>query len=206
MPADSDRIFHGEVLPPESRGVRMPNGTPLGLGILGAARFNAIRRVIDQYERALRAKEAAILAEGAIANAMVRREVALEQLRQVDLLREEEGERIRHVVTTAKLRRELERMELEDQVAERRARRAGAATSPNNEPSAAPNGGDDFAAFMDDLRKMPDIVNAVAAAKEAIVQQAGGQEKLSEAEQQACETFDAMLNSFMSKKAGEGAL
>ncbi|HWB48627.1 MAG TPA: hypothetical protein VG651_05925 [Stellaceae bacterium] len=203
--ADS-RIFP-EIIPPESRGVRMPAGTPFGVAILGAARFNAIRRVIEQYERALRAQESAILAEAAIPPAMARREVAREQLRHLDELREEEGERISHAIGVAKLRRELERMELEDQIAERRARRAQSAPTLGAEPqstkSATP---DDFTAFMDDLRKMPEVVQAVSAAKEQIVKQAGGEQNLSEAQSQTCEMLDAMLHAFMSKKSGEGTL
>ena len=205
MPPTDDRIVYGEVLPPESRGVRMPAGTPLGLGILGAARFNAIRRVIEQYERALRAKEAAILAEGAVATAIVRREVAREQVRHVDLLRDEESERIRHALATARLRRRLELMELEDAVAERVARRASA-ERPTDEAPAESGAAGDFAAFMDDLRKLPEIAKAVALAKEQVVKQAGGVEKLSDAQHAVCEAFDSMLQSFMAKRAGEAAL
>lgn len=200
-------VVRREVLPPENPTIRMPPGTPLGLGILGAARFNAIRRVIEQYERALRAKESAILAECAVASAMARREVAREQLHHLDLLREEESERIRHVAAMAGLRRELERMELEDQLAERKARRANISKSSDREPLTAASGVlDDFSAFMDELRKMPEVVKAVAAAKEQIIKQAGGEDKLSEAQQQACEMLDAMLHSFISKKTEEAAL
>lgn len=208
MAADNNRIIHGEVLPPESRGVAMPGGTPFGLAILGAARFNAIRRVIDQYERALRAKEAAILAEGAVANAIAHREVAREKLRHLDMLREEEAERIKHLAAVNKLRREVERMELEDQVAELKARRvtATAKQSAAAEPSSPKAAPDDFSAFMDDLRKLPGVVNAVAAAKDQILKAAGGEENLSEAQRQVCEMFDAMLQSFVAKRAGEAAL
>jgi len=196
-----------EAQPLESRGVRMPAGTPLGVAILGAARFNAIRRVIEQYERALRAQEAAILAEAAIPTAMARREVAREQLRHLDELREEESERIDHAIGVAKLRRELERMELEDQIAERRARRAQSAPAQSAEPEPTKKAAaDDFAAFMDDLRKMPEVVQAVSAAKEQIIKHAGGEGNLSEAQQQTCEMLDAMLHAFMSKKSGDGAV
>lgn len=205
MPAN-DRIFHGEVLPPASRGVRVPVGTPFGLAILGAARFNAIRRVIEQYERALRAQEAAYMAEGAAATAMARREVAREQLNHLDEFRSEESDRIQHVITTTKLRRRLELMELEDQIAEREARRAASGRASTDPSSAAKPQPDEFSAFMDDLRKLPEIAKAVAAAKEQIIKQAGGEEKLSEAQRTVCEMFDAMLQSFMSKRAGEAAL
>jgi hypothetical protein len=206
MPTADNRIIHGEVLPPESRGVRVPAGTSFGLAILGAARFAAVRRVIEQYERALRAQEAAHLAEGAVATAIARRDVAREQLRHVDQLREEEGERIQHVIATAKLRRRLELMELEDQVAEREARRATAKRPSADPPPAANDAPDDFAAFMADLRRLPEIAKAVATAKEQVIRQAGGEENLSDALRGVCEMFDAMLQSFMSKRAGEAAL
>lgn len=206
MPADNNRIIRGEVLPPEGRGVSVPAGTPFGLAILGAARFSAIRRVIEQYERALRAKEAAILAEGAVATAIARREVAREQLRHIDLLRNEESERIQHAVTTAKLRRRLELLELEDQLAEREARRASAKQPTGAASSGASGASDDFSAFMDDLRKLPEIAKAVAGAKEQVIRQAGGEGELSDAQRAVCEMFDSMLQSFMSKKAGEAAL
>lgn len=202
----SDRMFQGEVLPPESQGVRVPVGTPLGLAILGAARFSAVRRVIEQYERALRAQEAAYLAEGAVATAMARREVAREQLKHLDAFRDEEAERIRHVIAAAKLRRRLELMELEDQVGEREARRAGANRGSTETVSDAEPKPNEFSAFMDDLRNLPEIAKAVAAAKAQIVTQAGGEERLSEAERAICEMFDTMLQSFMSKRAGEAAL
>jgi hypothetical protein len=209
MPLPDNRISYGDVLPPESRGVRMPAGTPLGLGILGAARFNAIRRVIEQYERALRAKEAAILAEAAVASAIARREVGREQLRHLDRLREEEGARIEHAITAANLRRRVELMDLEDQIAERESRRAAARSSRTSEalPTAGSNDvTNEFTAFMDDLRKLPEIAKAVEGAKQEIVRQAGGAENLTDAQRGLCEMFDAMLQSFVSKRAGEAAL
>lgn len=207
MTDENEKILQGEILPPEARRLEMPAGTPLGLGILGAMKFNAIRRVIDQYERAVRAKEAAIEAEGAVARAIVRREVARVQLQHLDTIREEESSRITELAAIAKLRRKLERMELEDQVAEAEARRAKAkATKANGTKEANEAILDDFATFMSDLGKMPDIVKAVAAAKEQIIKDAGGADKLSEAQTQACELFDAMLQSFISKKAGDAAL
>ena len=203
--ASNDRMFQTEVLPPESRGVRVPVGTPFGLAILGAARFNAVRRVIAQYERALRAQESAYLAEGAVATALARREVAREQLNHLDDFREEEAERIRHVMTAARLRRRLELMDLEDQVAAREARRAGASRE-NIEAAKTEPKPDEFSAFMDDLRKLPEIAKAVTGAKAQIIRQACGEGNLSDAERTICEMFDAMLQSFMSKRAGEAAL
>lgn len=200
-----DKILHGQIVPAEARGVRMPSGTPLGLGILGAMKFAAISRVIDQYERALRSKDAAIAAEEAVARSIVRREDAIGQLHRLDTIREEASDRIVELAATAKLRRRLERLQLETQVAEEEARlnRVKGASNDGDQKTAAT---DEFSAFVNDLKKMPDIVKAVAAAKEQIIKDAGGTDKLTEAQTQACELFDAMLQSFISKKAGDAAL
>jgi hypothetical protein len=201
------KIVRGEVLPPETGSLRMPSGTPLGLGILGAARFGAIRRVIDAYERARRAQVTAIDAEAEVANALTRKAVANTQLRNIDTICADEESRIVEMAHIAKLRRELERMELEDEVADRKARRkklTGAADQTFDSKNGVAS--DDFAAFMDDLKRMPEMVQAVQTAKDQIIKDAGGEDKLSEAQKQACEMFDAMLQSFISKKAGDSAL
>ena len=197
----------GEVLRPETRELRMPNGTPLGLGFLGAARFAAIKRVIDSYERARRAQAGAIEAEGEVANALVRKGVALTRLHNLKTIVEDEENRITEAAQIGKLRRELERMELEDEIAEKKARRAklsGAAVNAGGKTEGVAS--DDFASFMDDLKRMPEMVKAVQDAKAQIIKDAGGEDKLSEAQKQACEMFDAMLQAFMSKRAGESAL
>lgn len=204
---NDDKIVRGEVIPPEARSVQMPAGTPLGLGILGAMKFAAISRVIDQYERALRSKELAIEAEEAVARALVRREVARVSLQQLDTIRDEESNRITELAAVAKLRRKLERLELEDRVAEAEEKQTKRKPSQESESKAEDHRPpDEFTSFMDDLRKMPDIVKAVAAAKDQIIRDAGGEDKLSESQRQACDLFDAMLQAFMSKKAGDAAL
>jgi hypothetical protein len=204
--SDKSKVMRGEVIPPETRPLTMPHGTPLGLGILGAARFSAIRRVLDSYERARRAQVAAIDAEGEVAHALVRRTVAHTQLRNIDAIIEDEENRIAEAAQIAKLRRELERMEVEDAIAEKKARRRKLAGGGENADATSGVANDDFAAFMDDLKRMPAMVQAVQAAKDQIVKDAGGEDKLSEAQKQACEMFDAMLQAFISKKAGDTAL
>ncbi len=201
---DDSGVVHGEVLPPESHELRMPRGTPLGLGFLGAARFAAIKRVIDSYERARRAEAAAIDSEGAVANAIVRKAVALTQLNNIRTISAEEENRIVEGTQIAKLRRELERMELEDQIAEKKARRAKLSGTADKKSEGVAS--DDYAAFMDDLKRMPEIVKAVQDVKAQIIKDAGGEDKLTDAQKQFCEMLDAMLQAFMSKKAGESAL
>jgi len=185
----------------------MPSGTPFGIAVFGGMRFKAIRYVIEQYEATLLAKARALEAEAVVANSLVRREVALVPLRHLDTIREEEANRIIESATIARLRRKLERMELEDEVTAREARRQSA----NKKAGAlgAEAGGaasDDFADFMENLRKLPEIVKAAGEARSQIVKDAGGEDKLTDAQKQACELLDAMMQSFMSKKAGDAAL
>ena len=210
---NKESVVHGEVLPPETRtGLRMPDGTPLGLGFLGAMRFDAIRRVLDSYERALRGAVAVRDAEAEHNNALARRAVSHEQLMNLDTIRAVERKRIlaeaAHLDEEAninKLRRTVERLELEEKVIEREGRLQRAKAKRD---CGAPEdqAGDDFTAFMSDLKRMPEMVKAVQEAKAQIIREAGGEDKLSEAQRQACDVFDSMLQTFMSKKAGESAL
>jgi hypothetical protein len=185
----------------------MPEGTPLGLGILGAAKFSAIRRVLEHANRAALAKANLHTAEGTIARALVGREIAREQLRNVGTICEEESDRIREGAMNAKLLRRLERMELEDRIAEKESQRAklrgGTGSAEKESAGVAP---DDFVSFMSDLKRMPEIIKAVSDAKEQVIKNAGGEDKLSEADKQACEMLDAMMQSFMAKKAEDSVL
>jgi hypothetical protein len=202
-------LVRGKVLPPAPRELRMPQGTPLGLGFLGAARFAAIKRVIEAYERARRAEATAIDAEAAVAEAHVRRGVALTHLHSLPVICASEEDRIAEGAELERLRRELERLELEDQIADRKARRAKIAGEGSQRSAISPDGGvaqDDFAAFMSDLRRMPEVVQAVQQAKAQVVRDAGDEAHLSEPQRQICDTLDAMLQSFMSKKAEETAV
>lgn len=213
-------VLHGQVVPPRSDSTRltMPDGTPLGLGILGRMRFNAIRRVLEGYEQALRAKAAVIDAGVAVGAAIIRREQMEVQLGELPTIREDERRRIMlaskrlksadeefdAVAEIARIRRKLELLEAKEQLA------AAEARTKQQKPQASNDDGgidaDEFAAFIDTLKRMPDIVSAVAAAKEQIIKEAGGADKLSEAQQQACDLLDAMLQAFMSKKAGDAAI
>ncbi len=220
MTDKDEGVLHGEIVPPRSDATRltMPNGTPLGLGILGRMRFNAIRRVLEGYEQALRAKAAGIDAGVAVGAAIIRREQMEVQLGELPTIREDERRRIMLAskrlkvaeeefdafAEIARVRRKLELLEAKEQLAEAEARgklkKAGGRNGNDGVKS------DEFESFMSDLGKMPDIVKAVEAAKEQIIKDAGGADKLTEAQQQVCELFDAMLQSFISKKAGDAAL
>lgn len=207
MTAVEPRIVRGEVLPPEGRRLLMPAGTPFGIAVLGAMKFNAIRRVIDQYERALRSKEIAILAETAVARALVARELAREQLLALDTLRENERDRIESGVALEKMRRRLEHLEIEERLIEAEERKSrGSKLAKEASPDHTSETRDEFSAFVSDLAKLPGVVAAAAAAKAQIVKDAGGEDKLTESGRQACDMLDTMLQSFISKKAGDTAL
>jgi hypothetical protein len=197
-----------EIFPAESHELEMPSGTPLGLGILGAARFSAIRRVLEQATRAANAKANLHAAEGAVAVSLVNREVAREQLRNIDVIREEAAAQITEGARIASMRRQLEIMELEDRVAEAEARREQVRARKGSDGSEQKGGvvKDEFADFIEQLRRMPEVVSEAAKAKAQVIAEAGGEDKLSDAQRQMCEMFDAMTQSFMSKKAGDAAL
>jgi hypothetical protein len=204
--AGETKVVKGEILPYDSHELRMPAGTPLGLGILGAARFSAIRRVLDHAARAAQAKASLHHAEAVVARALVAREVAREQLRNLDTILEDEADRITTGVRIAKLRRRLELIEAEDQVAEAEARREKKRGTTSAARQASPGAvEDEFGALLRDLQKVPGLAKAIGAVKEQIVQDAGGEEKLSEGLQQACGMLDGLLLSILSKRAGETA-
>jgi hypothetical protein len=193
MTSDTTKIVP-EIIPPESRELRMPSGTPLGLGFLGAARFSAIRRVLDHATRAAEAKANYHAAEGAIATALVHREVAREQLLHLDAIRDEVGRKITEGAYIAQLERRLKIIELEDKVAEREAARTAksAAAQPSSaKPAAAAS--DKFASILDDLKRIPELAKTAAGVKAQIIQDAGGEDKLDEGQRTMLETIDAII-------------
>ncbi|HEY1615604.1 MAG TPA: hypothetical protein VGF97_18140 [Rhizomicrobium sp.] len=204
--SEPTKITRGEILPPEAREVGMPPGTPLGLGILGAAKFAAIRRVLEQAQRAARAKANFIDAEGEVANAITRREAAREQLNHLDTIRSFEANRIRLAHESlveqgeiAKLERRLQKMALEDEIAGKEAVRRRAAGRDQASDAGVP--ADAFADFIADMKRMPEVVKAATAVKEQIIREAGGEDKLSEVGQQSVEMVDALMNAFLQKQA-----
>ncbi len=199
---------NAEILPSDIGELRMPNGTPLGLGFLGAARFAAIRRVIDHATRAAQAKAAYHTAEVAVADSLVNREVARERLRNLDTIRQEASDQIMEGALLAKLERKLKRMEIEDQIAEKEAARARVKAREQGPAQQASPGvaRDAFADFMEDLKRMPEVAKAAAAVKEQIVKDAGGEDKLDEGGKQMVETIDSMMAAFIQKQAEEKLL
>ena len=206
------------VLPPDGYELRMPSGTPLGIGFLGAARFAAIKRVFDQMERAYRAVGHAVDARSEVNDAMVRHAASLEQLNHLDTIRGDVATRIikgaevnRLLLENQALRLRLDQMELEDQFAAKELARAKArapaesASTASATPSTAPKP-DDFAVFIRDLQRMPDVAKAAAAVKEQIIKDAGGETNLNEAGRQMVEMIDAMMTAFVQKKAEDRML
>ena len=197
-----------EILPSESSELRMPSGTPLGLGILGAARFSAIRRVIDHATRAAQAKAAYHAAEGAVAESLVNREVARERLRNLDTIRKEAADQIVEGAYAARLERKLKQMELEDRIAEKEAARARVKARGQGEEPQQTKGvaRDAFADFMEDLKRMPEVAKAAMTVKAQIVKDAGGEEKLDEGGKQMVEMIDSLTAAFVNKQAEEKLL
>lgn len=194
--------------------LRMPDGTPLGLGFLGSARFAAIRRVLDQAQRAAQSKAALVDAVNEIGNAYVRRGIVLEQLENLDTIRSTEADRIRIAYESqlraehlAKLKQELEQLELEDQIAAKRMARAKAQAAASGALQAANNSGqlapkpDEFALLINDISRIPEVMKVAAAVKAEIVKDAGGEERLTQAQKEMVELIDVLLTSFMQKQA-----
>lgn len=219
--ADKPTVLRGEIIPPEARhkSVQMPDGTPLGLGFLGAMKFDAVRRVFDSYERALRAAESARDAEAAHHNAVTRREVAKEQLLNLDTIREAERNRIlnesKRMVTEAerakeeaeleKLRRKLAKIELQVQIAEKngqleRVKAKYEARDRQQSPK------DEFTDLLEELKRMPDIAQALIATKANIVKQFGGEENLGEEGQQLIDSLNSIISATIQKRASDKLL
>jgi hypothetical protein len=195
MTNDPKKKIVPDIIPPEFRELQMPSGTPFGLAFLGAARFSAIRRVLDHATQAAQAKANFHTAEGAVANALVHREAAREQLVHLDTIRDEVGRKITEGAYIAQLERELRIIELEDQVAERRAARAAKAAVSQPTGAQKPAGGasDKFASILDDLKRIPELAKTAAAVKAQIIADAGGEDKLDEGQRTMLETIDAII-------------
>jgi hypothetical protein len=212
---EKESVVHSEVLPPEARGqLTMPAGTPLGLGFLGAMRFEAIRRVLESYERALRSAEAVRDAETAHNAALARRAVSHEQLLNLDVIRKIERDRIQMESTRitgesvrikeeaeiAGMRRKLEKLEVEGKLVTKQAQldRLRSGTDANEQE-------DEFSELITQLRQMPGIADAMLKTKEDIVKKFGGEDKLGEEGQQLIETMNALINATLQKRA-EGSM
>jgi hypothetical protein len=206
MPNDPTRIVQGEVLPPGIREVSMPAGTPFGLGFLGAARFSGIRRVLEHAALAAQAKANFHNSEAAVATSLVNREVAREELRNVDVIRKAAADRITEGAYIGSLERKLRILELEDQVAEREAARRQA-RAPRQEPgqTAERTAKDRFDDIIADLKKIPELAKTASAVKEQIVRDAGGEDKLDEGQRVVIDTIDAIIAGVLQKQA-EGTI
>lgn len=199
MTNDLTKVPAPQILPAEWRELRMPSGTPLGLGFLGAAKFGAIRRVLESASRAALAQSGFLDAQAAVAASLVQREIARERLRNLDVIRDEAANQIIDGAYIAGLRRKLETMELEDQIAEREARRARA--KGNTSETTVGVARDDFAEFMEGMRRIPHVAQAAAGVKAEIIKSAGGEDKLDDSARQMVEMIDAMVNAFIAKQA-----
>lgn len=194
------RVLSGELIAPRPRGrqvMQMPSETPLGIGILGELRFDAIRRVIAARERALRAIEAHLDAETDVDRAIMRRAIALDQLRNVDLhiaRATAEADELAHL---AGLKRRLERLQLEEQIAivEERSRGRGGASAQLRTSRQR---------FLDVLAAIPEVAKTARDAKDELVRQAGGIDQLTNEDQEHLSAIDQIFQEFIARE-GEGA-
>lgn len=190
-----------DIIAQDRQELRLPAGVPLGIAVLGAARFNAVRRVFEQAERAAAAKAAYHDAQGAIADAITRREAAFEQLSNLDIVRGETSRRMRAAAAAAQeldeiaaLKRQLEKMELEDRI---RQVRGAAAPKPEPREQPTPSEEEEILAWFG---KVPNFVKHAEAAKDEIIKNAGGADNVSDSLRAVCETLDAIVQAILSKK------
>lgn len=184
--------------------IRMPAGTPLGMGVLGAMRLSAIRRVYEHAQRAEAARSALIEAQNQTGEGLVRREAVLGQLENVDTIRRAVATRIIKGAKIEEAKLDIELLELEErkrQLEDAARQRRAPAAPPPGEQAAAP--ADEFADLMMILRRMPEITKAAAAAKADIIRDAGGEDKLSDANREMLATIDAIVQGAAARQAEE---
>jgi hypothetical protein len=198
------RVLEGKVLlPPEydqRRSPRMPSETPFGLGFLGEAKFDAIRRVIEARERAIRAVTAHVDAEASVDEALRRRAIGLDRLRNVGNELEQIREAEEELAALSKLKRRLERVQLEEQIEVAEARRRAVGAAPTT-PAAK---SDPYEQFVGTLGRIPGVVASARRAKDDIIQAAGGEAGLSPEDQDLIAAIDQMLQEFIAAQ-GERA-
>lgn len=182
------RVLEGQIVPAaQDRQLRMPAETPFGIAILGIARYEALRRVIEARERTLRAAVLHIEGEIAVDEALRRRARAADNLAnvqaEIDELRELES-----------LKRQLERLRLEEQVEALKARKESATQPPSPKRTAQ----DDL---IDKLRGLPSLVGEARKVKEEILRDKG--QGLTSDDQDIISSIDAIVQAFVTKSAEE---
>ena len=202
-----------QVLPPEhTHDIHMPTGTPLGLGIFGAMRYAAIRRVLEEYEKARWAKARAHEAEAGEADALLAREVARQRLRNIDTILADETNRIQHLHDTrliehtallrkeddakddakiAGLRRTLERLELEERIAIAQGR-----VDARKKVPAETEKRDEHKEFLDELGRIPELVAAARSIKAKIAEGSA-----SPGDEGVLDEIDALVQGWIAKQA-----
>jgi hypothetical protein len=201
-------IVRGDVLPPENResqSLDMPKGTPMGLGFLGAMRFDAIKRVLTHYEQALRAAALANDAESERNNSLVRRAVSHEQLLNLGTIRQAEVDRIRHASDVAEFRRQIEKLELQTELLQKQAKydqlneKFGGTATEDKAKGV-------FEEALKDIREMPAAARIVAGVKEQIIADRGGEDRLTDADRALLEQIDGVLSAAINKRAEQNLL
>jgi hypothetical protein len=208
-------VLQGQVLPAEHRAeVAVPAGTLLGLSVFARMKFTAARRMLEAQEQALRAKTGVHDAETGVAEALVRREIVREQIRNIHLITGDERNRLQHLydarlrveeaavdeAAIEAMRRQLRKLEIEAQMDAVRAQRARMG-QPAPPPPAPPSPPEKFADILHAISRIPNLAKRAAEAKDQIIREAGGEDKLTEAHIDLMAVIDAMVQGSISKDA-----
>src|SRR5205823_6189767 len=159
-----------------------------------------------QIDRANRSHAAALDSEGAIADARVRKEAALEQLNHIPTIRQSVADRIHFAYDQQKraqdaavyrdeidkIRRQLDLLEAKAELRRRQAElEKEARGGPTEERERSNPTPDEEADILRWFGKVPNFVRNAEKAKEEIIKNAGGEENISESVRAICDTIDA---------------
>jgi hypothetical protein len=172
-----------------------PAGTPLGLGFLGIARFKALKLILDHATEQMkaatiyrRATTEYMAADDAMIRAYINRRHTQEELRRVDSSCAEIANRIE----IARLRSDLERLELEEQLEAKFSSRSSRGAHRQGVESLLRN-----------LQQLPEIASAATSVREQIVEDAGGEENLSVGAQNMIDIIDGIVTAFANDQLGD---
>jgi hypothetical protein len=231
MTDESAKKVEQEIIPPSAQAAaprepgnlepRMPLSVPFGIGFFGVAKFAGIRRAFEAMERANRAVAGYHDSQGAVADAIVRKVSAFTQLERLDTIRNDTAQRIeaayehtKHARAAAlraekaaieeeeigSLRRQLDLLEAEENLRQRREQINKARTGETEKPEPSPSEDERTKAWFS---KMAEFVKHVEGVKAKIIEDAGGEENLSEALRSVIEGLDAVVQAILSKKQEE---
>jgi hypothetical protein len=204
-------IVQGEIVPAEQRAVlHMPTGTPLGLGVFGAMRFDAIRRVLDHYTIALQSAVLAVDAEEEYKRRLAARDgvrelsLHIEAVRAIERLKiRTEADRLERTREIEALQHELARLELQTKIAEQSVLLERAKGKLGTEEPELEAAKDDYDRLIQGMQRLPGIAEAYIATRDGIVAKFGGEDKLGDDGKQMIETLNAFMSGAIQKRVEE---